>query len=54
MKIKSFECPKAKETTKRNNAWNIRCLVDESTVPSAQRTSVLYCRLLDFKPGLAK
>ena len=30
------------------NTWNIRSLVDESFVPSAQRTSILYCRLMDF------
>ena len=34
---------------KKNNAWNIRRLVDESFVPASQRTSVLYCRLTDFK-----
>ena len=33
---------------KKTNTWNIRRLVDESFVPSAQRTSVLYCRLTDF------
>ena len=33
---------------KKNNAWNIRRLVDESFILSAQRTSVLYCRLTDF------
>ena len=32
----------------KNNAWNIRHLVDEQFVPLAQRTSVLYCRLTDF------
>ena len=32
----------------KKNTWNVRCLVDESFVPSAQRTSVLYCRLSDF------
>ena len=37
--------------TQKNNTWNIRCLVDESFVPSAKRTSVLYCRLTDFKPA---
>ena len=34
---------------KKNNAWNIRRLVDESFVPASQRTIVLYCRLTDFK-----
>ena len=33
----------------KKNTWNIRWLVDEPFVPSAQQTSVLYCRLTDFK-----
>ena len=48
IKIKSFECPKSIRNYKKNNAWNIRCLVDESFVPSTQRASVLYWRLLDL------
>ena len=44
MKIKSFECPKSIRNCKKDNAWNIRCLVDESFVQSNQRTSLLYCR----------
>ena len=36
---------------KKNNTWNIRRLVDESFVPLAQPTSVLYCKLTDFKSG---
>ena len=32
----------------KNNAWNIRRLVNESFVPATQQTSVLYCRLSDF------
>ena len=32
----------------KNNTWNIRRLVAKSFVPSAQGTSVLYCRLTDF------
>ena len=32
----------------KKNTWTVRCLADESFVPSAQRTSVLYCRLSDF------
>ena len=32
----------------KNITWNIRRLVDESFVPSAKQTSVLYCRLTDF------
>ena len=37
MKIKSFECPKSIKKYEKNNAWNIRCLVDESFVPATQR-----------------
>ena len=33
---------------KKNNTWNIRHLFDELFVPSAQGTSVLYCKLTDF------
>ena len=37
IEIKSFECPKAEEIVKENNAWqNIRHLVDESFVPANQ------------------
>ena len=32
----------------KKNTWNIRHLVEESFVPSTQRPSVLYWRLLDF------
>ena len=32
----------------KKNTWNVRRLVDESLVPSAQQTSVSYCRLSDF------
>ena len=49
IKTKSFECPKSIRNYEKNNALNIRHLVDESFVPATQRTSVLYCRLLDFK-----
>ena len=48
MKIKSFEFPKSIRNYEKKDTWNIRCLVDKSFVPSAQRTSVLYSRLLDF------
>ena len=41
-KIKSFECPKFIRKYEKNNAWNIRRLVDESFVPSTQGPSVLY------------
>ena len=50
MIIKSFECPKyIRNYEKRICTWNVRHLVDESFVPSTQQTSVLYCRLSDFK-----
>ena len=48
-KIKSFECPKSMRNNEKNNAWNIRHLVDESSALASQRTSVSYCRLTDFK-----
>ena len=45
----SFEGPKSTRNHKRDNAWNIRRLVNESFVPPSQQTSILYCRLSDFK-----
>ena len=33
----------------KNNAWNIRCLVDELFVPSTQPANISYRRLSDFK-----
>ena len=52
IKRKSFECPKFIRNYEKDDTWNIRCLVDESFVPITQQTSVLYCRLSDFKkPG---
>ena len=42
IKIKSFECPKSIRNYKKNNAWNITRLVDESFVQANQQTSVLY------------
>ena len=48
MKIKSFECPKSIRNYEKNT-WNVRRLADELFVPTAQRTSVFYCRLSDFK-----
>ena len=47
MKIKSFECPKSIRNYEKNNAWNIRCLVDELFIPSTQRAWVKYWRLSD-------
>ena len=49
--IKSFECPKSTRNYEKNNAWNIRHLVDELFVPASQRASISYCRLSDFKRG---
>ena len=34
---------------RKKNTWNIRSLVDDSFGPSSKATSVLYCRLTDFK-----
>ena len=33
----------------KKNTWNIRCFVNELFVPSAKRTSILHCRLSDFR-----
>ena len=41
-------CKEFCKTLCKKSTWNIKRLVDESFVLSAQRTSVLYCRLLDF------
>ena len=48
MKIKSFKCPKSIKSIKRNNAWIIRLLVDDSFVPSSKQPSIIYCRLTNF------
>ena len=42
IKMKSFECPKSIKNHKKNNACNIRRLVDKAFVPVKQQTSVLY------------
>ena len=39
---------------KKNNAWDIGRLVDNSFVQANQRTSVLYCRLTNFKLSTLK
>ena len=36
------------EIMKKNNTWTIRQLENETIVPSTQRPSILYWRLLDF------
>ena len=52
MKINNFECPKSINNYGGKNTWNVRCLVNKSFVPSAQRISepvyYIYCRLSDF------
>ena len=40
IKIKSFECPKSIRNYEKNNAWNIRRLVDESFVPSTHKPAL--------------
>ena len=48
MKIKSFVCPKSIRNYEKNNAWNIKPLVNESFVQATQRPSVSYiedCRI---------
>ena len=47
MKIKSFECPKPIRNYEKNT-WNVKRLVNNSFVPTAQRTSILYSILTDF------
>ena len=47
MKIKSFECPNSIRNYEKKN-WNVRRFGDKLFVPSAQQTSVLYCRLSDL------
>ena len=49
MKIKSFVCPKYIRNYEKNNAWNIRRLVDESFVPAIQHVVLkivgfLFCK----------
>ena len=46
---KDFAKNFARNHEKKNNTWNFRCLVNESFVPSAKQTSILYCRLSDFR-----
>ena len=41
------------EIMKKNNTWNIKCLVDELFLPLAQQTRVLYCRLTDFMSAMS-
>ena len=48
MKTQSSECPNSIRNYEKND-WNIRCLIDESFIPSTQRANVLYYRLSDFR-----
>ena len=41
-----------KKLWKKNDTWNIRCLVDKSFVPANQQTRVLYFRLSDFSKSM--
>ena len=50
-KKRSFDCPKSIRNYKRNNAWNIRHLVDDSFVPLSKRPIISYCKSADFKSG---
>ena len=51
----SFECHKSIKNYEKNNAWSIRCLLDESFVPvhcsdpARQRARISYWRLSDLK-----
>ena len=48
LKIRSFECPKSIRNYEKKKTWNVNHLVDDSFVPSAQQTSILYSRLTEF------
>ena len=48
MKIKSFECPKSIRNYEKKKYLERQTLGNESFVPSALQTSVLYCRLSDL------
>ena len=47
-KLKGFLQRILQEIMKKNNAWNIRRLVDDSFGPSSHQHSVIYCKLTDF------
>ena len=53
-KYYSFFIKSCKILGKNPNTWNINRLDNESFVPSAHRTSVLYSRLSDFKKHKVK
>ena len=46
---KKFCTEFSKKLWKKNNTWNIRCLVNESFVPATQQASILYWRLTDLQ-----
>ena len=52
IKTKSFEGPKSIRNYEKNNAWNIRRLVDESFVPLTQRIILKIVGFLDFRTTL--
>ena len=45
--MKSFEFPKSVRNYEKNNAWNIRCLVDESLSPIDQASQSIILKI-DF------
>ena len=47
--MKGFSQINLQDFMKKNNTWNFWHLVDELFVQSAQQTSVLYCKLTNFK-----
>ena len=53
IKIKSFECPKSIRNYEKNNAWNIRRLVDESFVPATPVIQRIILKIVEFQnsPG---
>ena len=48
--MKSFECPKSIRNYEKNNAWNIRRLVDELFVPSTQRIKLKIVGFVGDRP----
>ena len=47
IRIQSFECPKSIRNYKKNNAWNIGRLVNNSYHPANQGTSILHILQID-------
>ena len=44
LKIKSFDWPKSVRNYEKKNTWNVRCLVDESFVPTMALPVVEFSR----------